>query len=406
MKHAFLLAALIVTLACGAFECEQFGPTAEDFYCAELNSNPLAFGCVLNGNTGIFLNEGDTWNFYSHWVQGFPMRDMFILNPTTVMAAYGANTYSDGVYNFDLNTHTWALNEWFILPNFITRDPNTGYYYVGEREGLFRSTNASDWTLYLSQGSNPCKSFACYENHLVTNIGNTTYYSPDSGQTWPASTLPYLNGYRFTSAGVLYALMDHGTESDGLWRSNDYGATWNPVIYTDYLSCIGPDFGGYLPLGWRLPNSFGHYSAVLNPLGLLDNLDDPLLEYPVKEMEIFPLINTPSFYVLNDNGCYFITSFMNVATPNEELPPVVNISVNVSPNPTHGSLALGFADKTASPVTLTLFDLKGRAILNQHTDMPATGTIGLTLPDLPSGMYLLRVNQADRQSVKRITLLH
>jgi hypothetical protein len=405
MKYAFILAALMVTNSCEAFECEQFGPTADTYYCAELNHDPLAFGAIYSGNDGAFLLEGNSWNFYELWTQGLPLRDICFPTNNSMMAVYGAGTYSDGLYNFNLTTHVWDINEWFFWPNFINQDPNTGYYYIGDQSGLWRSVNGNDWPSGSSPASGVCKSFASYGIHLVTNIGDSTYYSSDSGQTWQSSTLPYLQGYRFTSSGTLYALMDHGTESDGLWRSMDYGANWSPVVYTDYLSCIGPDFGGYLPLGWRLPNSFGHYAAVLNPQGELENLDDPLLEYPVKEMEIFPLINTPSFYVLNDNGCYFITSFMNVANPEEELPPVPDQSISVSPNPTHGSLTLDFADKNASPVTLTLFDLKGRAISSRHSDMPSTGIIGLALPDLPAGMYLLQIKQAKHQTVKRITLL-
>jgi len=333
MKYLFVILLTMFILASYCFEVSPFGPTADELVYANFEQAPISFGGSVNGYNGLFISEGDTWYHYPFWSQGLPITSIWNLNDSTIMVAMGAGTWSDGVYNFDLNTHVWTVNEWFMFPNFIKYNPGNNLYYVGERDGLFKSSDAIDWFRITSLGIEECNSLADFGANLITNNGSFVKYSTDNGQTWQTADTSNLRGFRFTSSGVLYAIMDVESDSDGLWRSDDYGATWDNVLYTSNLNCIGPDFGDYLILGWNLPNENGNYVAVMNAQYQLTQLTHDSLDSGVKQMEIFPLINTPSFYVINSEGFFYLTGFLPVSNDDANIPSVSDIRIQAYPNP-------------------------------------------------------------------------
>lgn len=71
----------------------------------------------------------------------------------------------------------------------------------------------------------------------------------------------------------------------------------------------------------------------------------------------------------------------------------------VYPNPTTGQQISVLTDATRpGPAQLRLFDLQGRQLLQQSlTLQPALQRHAISLPDLPTGMYLLRLQQGDQQ---------
>ncbi|MDP2401133.1 MAG: T9SS type A sorting domain-containing protein, partial [Actinomycetota bacterium] len=230
------------------------------------------------------------------------------------------------------------------------------------------------------------------------------YYSSDAGLSWQQANTGNLRGFRFSSGGdLLYAFMAVGSDSDGLWRSLDQGATWNPVLYTSHLSGIGPDFGGHFALGWSQANENGNFLEFLQPDLQLSPLIHPDLNSPVRQIEIFPLVNTPSFYVINSGGIFYLTGFI-VSAPDEDIPSPNVRNPILYPNPANKEIFLKFDPPSAHDLRLSLYDLKGRRIASYAGLSAEAGLLRQSLPELPSGMYLLRVYK-DRQIYTRKLLI-
>lgn len=404
MKYTLCLLVLALALPCAAFDCQPFGPAAPTLHCANFQSAPLAVGGLAdNGYSQLYLFDDPGWSPYYTGLSFLHITGICQQNGSALLASIGLGSYSDGIYGFSLIDHTWSLKDWFFWPSFVTRDPASGQFYTGDYTGLHRSADGNVWTQITELGQQSCTSFACRASHLVTHCGNGVYYSADSGQNWQPSQMILLRGFRFASDGTLYAVLNAGSDSDGLWRSDDFGATWSVVIYSEHLSCIGPDYDGHLVLGWEQPNDLGCYLALLTPQRTLTPLAHPDLNSPVRQLDVFPLVNTPSFYVINSLGLYFLTGFLNVSAGEELAPPTGPLRQRAWPNPASRELKLEITPG-AGELELGLYDIRGRKVYSGRIPAPLSGVLGLRLPELDSGLYLLRAVQGQRTALKRIVI--
>ena len=401
MKHALVLIWLFLATALFAWEVNPYGPQDMDLSCASFEGDVPVLGAQFNNYHGICLDITGQWYFHQHWMQFFPVKAVQQLTPGVYMCAFGDGSFSDGIYNYDVDEDSWILNEWFMWPNFIVKHNPTGSFFVGERDGLFRSDDAVNWYRVNGLPVQQCDSFAWWGSNMVADIGYAVYYSSDAGQTWLQSTMPLLEGFRFASNGTLFAKMDAGSDSDGLWRSDDRGATWNLEFYTTGLAKIGPIMGGTLPLGWRIPNEAGHYMALYDLQGNLEQMVHTSLDSPVRQLDIFPLVNTPAFLVLNANGCFFITSFPVEDSDPVQTPPLADFSLSVSPNPAGSQISVT-AFKAFNKPDVTLYDLRGRKLMKLAASLNLDGSLSCALPDLPTAVYLLRVRDGVNRYAARI----
>jgi hypothetical protein len=406
MKYLLLIPLLALLSGLGAFYVYPYCPDISDIQYVNLDENPLAIVNVVGSQSMLNLSYGMDWIQYQMYPNGLPVTGICRLNEDVLMLAMGCGTYSDGVYNFDLDTHNWQINEWFFWPHFLKKNPVTGVFYVGERDGLFKSDDGANWIRLVALGSNDSDNLACYENHIVTNNGNVVWYSDDSGGTWLQSQMPLLKRFRFTNQGVLYASMNVGSDSDGLWRSLDYGATWEVVFYTTNLDCIGPDMAGYIPLGWSQPNDYGHYVELLSPADELIPLSHPDLSSPVKAMEVMPMVNMISFYVHNGNGIFYLGGFIPVETDDPAVPPATVLNVQISPNPATSRLDLTFGGKVPRQATVGMYDQKGRQVHCWPLRNLTGSQLELDVPPVPSGVYFLRIDAGKASKTLRTVIFH
>ncbi len=79
-------------------------------------------------------------------------------------------------------------------------------------------------------------------------------------------------------------------------------------------------------------------------------------------------------------------------------------AINVYPNPVINNLQVAIDLKTATNLTLKLYDVSGKVLLNQKEGRVLAGqtTIALTLGDLASGIYLLGIETDKGQTVRRV----
>jgi hypothetical protein len=77
------------------------------------------------------------------------------------------------------------------------------------------------------------------------------------------------------------------------------------------------------------------------------------------------------------------------------------------PNPTAGDVLLEYAAETDGQVDVSVMDAVGKTVFN-NTALVSEGTnsIELALPELPDGIYLLRVLDGDKATVQRLVVAH
>ncbi|MDD4667063.1 MAG: T9SS type A sorting domain-containing protein [Candidatus Cloacimonetes bacterium] len=394
MKKLILFFALI-TLCAGlmGFECNPFGPEADHIYFANFQDSPVSMGIRIGDSNKLVIQENGYFVEYVPPMINLDLVGSCLLNESTLLVAMGCGSYSDGVYNFDLNTHQWELNEWFIWPNFVKHCPENGKYYVGERDGLFESTDGTTWSRITALGSDACTSLAWHDQHMICNIGNNVFISDNAGQTWQETGMVLLEKFRFTSMGVLYGIMDDLSDSDGLWCSYDYGANWEVVFYCSCLSAVGPDYDGLIPIAWYQPFSRESFLALLNSSHELNFLNHINLDSGIYNLDGFPLVNTSSFYVLLDSECYYITNFGPVSNENQ-LSPDLQMHMEIFPNPARTDCSIKLKGEAEIPELINVYNLKGQLVRR----IPLNGkseTQWNLLSDnghrLPAGIYIMHM---------------
>lgn len=407
MKHIclFLLVSLF-TITLYAFECNTYGPVADKIYCALLDQGLEAYGARIGENYFLILWENGEYHQYLYYDQGLPISGLCCRDANTLMVTMGAGTYSDGVYNFDLTTHQWAINEWFFRPNFITYCSENSTFYVGEGGGLYRSTDAVTWSRVVALGNGDCRSLAWFGQMMICNIDNGVYISSDGGAQWQQSGMNLLEEFRYTDNGTLYGIMDDLSDSDGLWRSYDNGQNWDVVLYASALSCLGSNFAEFMPVAFHESGDRDNYLALLNGSDELTFLSHADLCSGISEIGIFPLINTPSFYVINSSGLHYITDFG--ATSTDE--PLVGVSehtcVRVYPNPATKDCRIALSDGDLI-TEVKVYNLRGQFV---RTICTPTKELNWDLRDdqarsLPAGVYILRAASRDLKHFRTARVL-
>jgi len=404
MKHLLTFILLAGISAVFAWDIGQYGPVGGSLSCASLDRDIPVFGGQQDNTGGIYLLEGGNWEYHPIWMSMFPIRAVCPQSANVIMGAFGDGTYSDGIYNYDVAADTWTLNDWFFWPNFIFWNEANQTYYAGERDGLYKSTSGNGWSRVATLPMNQCDSFAAWGDYAVTDIGNSVYISGDACQSWHLSSMPNLDGFRFASDGTLYAKMDDGSDSDGLWRSDDCGSSWSVEFYTTGLACIGPLYGSSLPLGWRLPYDQEHYAAIYDTQTGLEQLDFAQLDSPVLDIDVFPFINTPSAYFLNANGCHFITGFTTPADDPCLIPPAPDAGLRISPNPARGSIK-ALASRSFKAPRVSIYDLRGRKLADIDHPLWDKNELRCQLPSLRPGVYMLRVDDGNASYSSRLCVI-
>jgi hypothetical protein len=90
----------------------------------------------------------------------------------------------------------------------------------------------------------------------------------------------------------------------------------------------------------------------------------------------------------------------------EEGSPRAAISLNVSPNPARGPIAISFDFPSTAPARLELFDVRGRRVLWREVEPSAAGSGHLVedTKNYPSGLYYLRLTQSGRSATTRLVV--
>jgi len=406
MKYVTLCSALVLATLCTALQVNPFGPSVDSFTCANLQQIPLTFGAVLNGQNCLFVEVDGQWQPYD--TQNLPVKSIYVQSSTNLLVALGDGTDSDGLYGFNLSNHQWILVQWFSEPNFIKYNPVNSLYYLGDSSGLYQSDNGTVWQHINMIGNGVCNSLDFCDNYLVANCGSQVFCSADNGVNWSLANGVNLTDFHYTAETYLFSIMHVGSDSDGIWCSDDFGLNWFPCHYCSCVCELGPDFNGCLTIGRSQSDEPAQYVALYHPGDQICFCNHVSLDSPVKQMGLFPWVDTPSFYVVNGQGCFYLTDFL---TENDDplIPAALSPNLSVYPNPAHRSASLKIAGKLRGNEEISLYNLKGQFIktlplLNAETGLERISS--LDLADLPAGIYLLCLHDANARKLASLKVVH
>ncbi len=124
-------------------------------------------------------------------------------------------------------------------------------------------------------------------------------------------------------------------------------------------------------------------------------------------MDVFPLVNTPSFYVVNSLGCYFVTGFLPDAVDDPGISEVTLPSLQLSPNPFKEGTKISWHESPGQELSLSIYNLKGQLIRSLKGNSGPAETYLYwdgTKADgskAASGIYLLSLQDASGKALAR-----
>ena len=164
-----------------------------------------------------------------------------------------ASTHGTGLYRSLDNGTSWVQansnpNAW--QPLFYQVIAGQGaILYAGAQEGILSSVDYGvNW--YLMNGTSSCYTlFYDGMRSLLAGTGNGIYYSTEAGQSWIHSNLTDIKVTSVAWTGIGFLI---GTESYGVFRSDQIGADWEQwqnVPSKEHIGSIVRDSSGYVVIG-------------------------------------------------------------------------------------------------------------------------------------------------------------
>ncbi|MFC2101195.1 T9SS type A sorting domain-containing protein, partial [Bacteroidota bacterium] len=354
---------------------------------------------VICTNNGVCLNNGigASWNTYTY---GLPVWEAIPYDSSNILIVMGNGSYSDGIYKFNLTTHTFNVVEWCYIPTFIKYCTNNNTYYVGTKyDGLLRSSNGISWdTVSYFQGKG-CTAMDFYGQHIVISQENNIYaiyYSDNGGISWnqSASNIP-LHDISFDQNGILYGVFTGISNSSGLYRSFDYGHTWNMEIFVDNMNTVGFDVVGNLFTGFHGAIAPCQGVAIYDTsANYFTFLNTGLPNKNIHKFKVNPVMSSITIFACTDTGVYYSNNYITSVNNNS----FTSNSVHIYPNPANEILEI----KSFKDASVEIINTNGQIIEELTSTKPNT-TINVS--KLSSGIYFIKVKADNEFTIMRFIKL-
>ncbi|MCF8309619.1 MAG: T9SS type A sorting domain-containing protein [Bacteroidales bacterium] len=339
---------------------------------------------------------GNSWDtVYNHFNS-----IVFHPNPDTMYATLGLGSYSDGVYKSGNGGDSWSISGWMFRASsvMVPSYPDGSVIAGSKGEGVYESSDyGNTWTQMNDSLTN--KNVLALEHinpgapdsgqiYLAGTKGGIFYY-PDTGEYWhkanPATDLPPVPAFSSDSTGDnLWAAIDGGSNSDGMYKSEDYGETWDVSEYwifiTDILvNPLNPNtvYAADSSGGVKMTTNGGMNWETINT-----GLDDSVV-YCLALSQA----DTSKLYAGTLNGVY-VMDFPN------EVREISENNMTVYPNPANDKLEIQLSKKAK----LEIRNARGQII--ENLEMENTSTT-LDITKYASGIYLIKAETDEGIMVKK-----
>ncbi len=207
--------------------CTGTGPGDETMHAADIQALNVHNGTILAGldqsSSGLYrsTNGGTSWTATSitHYTRAIIRLDTIVFAGTDI-----------GVFRSTDDGVTWdTTNTGLTNPNVFSFATLGPFLFAGTSRGdLFRSSDSGATWVSVSIGlpvnADP-HTLAVIGSEIYAGVGVGIYASTDSGSSWTS----LLSLSRPRAMSVLGGTLFVGSESGGVWRTTNNGATWTQV---------------------------------------------------------------------------------------------------------------------------------------------------------------------------------
>lgn len=370
----------------------SYSPTYNDIKQLDFVTNDIAYSLV--GNTFYKSTDGGyKWINLDPPVDNSKTQSFDFINDSTGFAIAGGDIGTSASCNDIYKTvdggKSWNLinKEYIIYDNlycidFVNKD--TGFVSGGYNGGgIFRTTNGGvDWEQVESISCGQIQFINSKVGYArnVSNYYNHIYKTIDGGTTW-TSTFEIdenINCFHFIDEDHGYFVGDNSL----MYKTTDGGDTWQeldiPYEYYEFVKFYSNQTGYILDEEGKLykTDDGGETWETLNNF------------YGISAIEI----NNNDIYISGSWGIILkskievdVTSIFNHNQP--------IIDIDIYPNPTSDKIFINTHD---NQFQLYLFSSNGKLIKTTNNERV------LNISDLPTGLYLLKIQSNYEQTVKKV----
>ena len=422
-----------------------FGSGCQAYFNAAVQSNNIvSFSNLSAGSSQATYS----WSFGDGYSSNFTSPNHYYASPgiyyvclSMIDSLQGcADTYCDTVVvNASPNCNAGfqafdSLNTWFFYPAV----GNYTNYYWTFGDGTFSTatypthvysgTGLFTVCLVVTDSSQGCSSTYCDSIYIPNTGGCQAYFTafPDSNS---ANTWQFLNGSSGNFTTLVWSFGD-GTSSTNL---NPLHAYANPGTYYACLTIYGSgcqdSYCDTIVVGSGsncIPNFFAMPDTVFGNGNVTFYIYNncPGWQYVWNFGDSTTGSGTgPFIHNYSSTGWYVVCvtaydSLGNAITWCDSvyayrigtvgLSEMNNaIPVNVFPNPSNGDFSVRFALEAASPLTIEVLSIEGKILWRTEQEHPSgLSEIRLDQSVLESGVYILRLRNAEQQTLTRFSIQH
>ncbi|MBW6516833.1 MAG: T9SS type A sorting domain-containing protein [Candidatus Cloacimonetes bacterium] len=294
-----------------------------------------------------------------------------------IFCAFGRGSYSDGLYEFDVNTQQFELINWFAFPNFVKK-LTSGFYLgfgIDNYGGLYHSFDGDQWLpVFDFIGRNVIDIEETGDGTIFIAAGNDLFIS-NNGDYYVFELDLVINDIfvrPYPNYNEVYIACGDGTDSDAVYR----------VEYEDG-EITGFTFINY----FYQPQKIFHYwnNIVVGCNGEYGNLFlvEPVENGQVMEIgaelginevycfEFYP-IYTHNFLVGTDVGIFLGTNFD--FTSLDDMSAIASINyIRNYPNPFNPQTKIEFNTEFYCAAKLLIYNIKGEKIFTLFDDFLQPG---------------------------------
>ena len=384
-QSIILISFLLLSSYAMGYQWDSIGPGEVKVYnfCVVNYNLPIEILCT---DAGIMIHEGNDWTEYTYG--GLPAWDAHGLDPNNILVLMGNGSYSDGVYKFNLTSHQYEVLEYIYAPNFFRFCDSDNTFYAGGENGVWKSTDGTNFNLIDYFDGKKGLSFAWFENHYIISSDFRNHYSSDFGLTWnqTGAGMGYIPDMKFHPDGTLYGIFPGDSYSSGLWKSYDYGETWDVEYYNMFMSAVGIDAESQLFLGWE-SGGVALRDPATNEMFFLN---EGLPNLHINKITIHPNVAMPNIVACTDNGAFILTDYPLGVEETQHIQKTNYLKIY--PNPLVDDANIVFSLIETTTINLSLYSGDGQELVTifkgtAHAETEYTHTFNRN--DLAEGVYYL-----------------
>lgn len=391
MIKKILTLIIFLPLFCNAY---HWNPVTPDSVHALNICFDAGYPFVVATTKGLLMNDGPSYSWVSY-NYGLPVWEV-IADPDSsgvLILVMGNGSYSDGIYKFYVNTHTFRVLEWIINPTFIKFNKLDHRFYAGTRfHGMKVSEDGIHWSDVPYFSGKAAAAMDIFDSHITVVQENNlfaTYISSDTGNTWQQSTSSVpIHDLAYNHFGKLYGVYTGMSNSSGLYSSSDFGQTWDLEQYDMGMNTVGFDVIQNVFTGWHQPAGQTLGVAVYDSNSHeFSFMNSGLPCRNINKFKVNPIMSSIAIFACTDSGVYFTNDYMSelgaegIENGND---------VKISPNPARELIKFSFTETQEGEILL--FDSGGRKLGGVRF---TNGEAIIKCSDFRPGIFLYRVKNKE-----------